>query len=219
MTLDFNLARQKMLDQQIRPWEVIDERVLDAIAYSPREDYVPPRYRTLAFVDMNIPLGHAQVMMAPKLEARLLQELKVRPIDKVLEIGTGSGYVTSLLALLGKHVHSVEIFPEFSAAAQQTLNAHGVHNVTLEAGDAARGWERHAPYDAIFVSGSLPLLPHALKEQLTHGGRLIAVVGQSPVMEARLITRVDAANFREHSLLETDLPPLINADAPPRFRF
>jgi len=208
-----------MLNQQIRPWEVVDERVLDAIAYSRREDYVPEKYRTLAFVDMNIPLGRGQVMMPPKLEARLLQELRVRPIDKVLEIGTGSGYVTSLLALLGKFVHSVEIFPELSASAQEKLAAHGINNVGLERGDAARGWETHAPYDVIFVTGSLPLLPATLKDQLTAGGRLLAIVGHSPVMDARLIERVDALDFRERSLLETDIPPLINAPEPPRFTF
>lgn len=219
MTLDFDVARKNMLEQQIRPWEVVDERVLDAVAYSPREDYVPEKYRTLAFVDMNVPLGHGQVMMAPKLEARLLQELKVRPLDKVLEIGTGSGYVTSLLALLGKQVHSVEIFPEFTTRAGANLAAHGIHNVALETGDGARGWERHAPYDVIFVTGSLPLLPQAFREQLAPGGRLLAVIGKSPVMDARLIERIDAANFRERSILETDLPPLINALEPPRFLF
>ena len=219
MSLDFNVARQNMLDQQIRPWEVVDERVLDAVAYSPREDYVPEKYRTLAFVDMNIPLGRGQVMMAPKLEARLVQELNVRPRERVLEIGTGSGYVTSLLALLGKHVYSVEIFPDFSARAGEKLAAHGIHNVTLETGDAARGWQTHAPYDVILVTGSLPLLPQTLKEQLAPGGRLLAVVGRSPVMDACLVERIDAVHVRQRSLLETDLPPLVNALEPSRFSF
>lgn len=217
--MDYQLARQKMLDQQIRPWEVIDQRVLDAIARSPREDYVPPQYRTLAFVDMCIPLGHGQIMMPPKLEARLVQELAITPRDTVLEIGTGSGYVTSLLALLAKQVHSVEIVPELAARAVQTLAANGIKNVSVETGDAACGWPRHAPYDAIIVTGSLPILPDALRQQLGAGGRLLAIVGKSPAMEARLIERLDRTNFRERSLLETDIPPLVNAPEPPRFVF
>ena len=219
MSIDFERARRTMLDQQIRPWDVVDQRVLDAIATSPREDYVPAQYRTLAFVDMNIPLAHAQVMMSPKLEARLLQALTIETNDKILEVGTGSGYVTSLLAKLGRHVTSVEIFPDFTTQAAQKLAAHGIDNVTLETGDAARGWTRGAPYDVVFITGSLPLAPDAFRSQLAPGGRLVAIVGNAPAMEARLIERLEGHNFRARSLLETVLPPLVNAPAPARFVF
>lgn len=217
--MDFVEARQKMLDQQIRPWEVIDQRVLDAVARTPREHYAPEAYRKLAYADMCLPLGRGQVMMPPKLEARLLQALDIDPKDKILEIGTGSGYVTALLALLGGHVYSVEIVPEFQARAAEKLAEAGIQNVTLEIGDAARGWSRHAPYDAIFVGGSLPLFPEELRAQLAPGGRMVVIVGQSPAMEARRIMRLDDDNWSETSLFETDLPPLINAPEPSRFVF
>lgn len=218
---DFESARRKMLDQQIRPWEVTDERVIEAIARTPREDYVPAEYRHLAFADMNIPLGHGQVMMAPKLEGRLLQELAVKPKDKVLEIGTGSGYVTALLAHLAGQgqVYSVEIIPELAQQAQQKLAAHSVRNVQVEIGDAARGWSAHAPYDAILVTGSLPLPPDSLRDQLAPGGRLVVIVGRAPAMEALRIERLERENWKQSSLFETVIPPLINAPEPPRFVF
>ena len=216
---DFNLARQHMIESQLRTWDVRDERVIEAVGRTPREDYVPRNYRSIAFVDMNIPLGHGQVMMAPKLEARLLQELELKPTDKVLEIGTGSGHMTALLAALSRHVVSVEIFPEFTADAAAKLAHHGVRNITLETGDGARGWDRQQPYDAILVTGSTPLLPEAFQQSLTIGGRLIAIVGTAPAMEVRRIRRIDAQSFKEESLFETVLPPLINALEPPRFVF
>lgn len=218
-SLNFETARHNMVAQQIRTWEVTDAQVLELVARAPREDYVPARLRNLAFVDMNLPLGHGQVMMAPKLEARLLQTLALHPGDKVLEIGTGSGYVTSLLAALAGRVISVEIFPEFSAAAARRLEAHGHRNVTLEVGDAAAGWDRHGPYDAILVTGSLPVLPEAFRQGLAPGGRLLAIVGESPAMAVRLVRRLDQHGFGETSLFETDLPPLINARAHARFVF
>ena len=219
MSIDFEYARRLMLDQQIRTWDVIDQRVLDAVAQSPREDYVPANFRTLAFADMNIPLANGQVMMPPKLEARLLQALMIDADDKILEVGTGSGYVTSLLAKLGRQVHSVDIFPDFIADAAQKLAAHGIANVTLEVGDAARGWARSAPYDVIFITGSLPLPSDDFRAQLAPGGRLVAIVGRAPVMEAKLIERLDGNNYRTRSLLETVLPPLVNAPEPARFVF
>jgi len=217
--MNFEQARHNMLEQQIRPWEVLDQRILDLIARSPREDYVPEEFRNLAFVDMAIPLGHGQVMMEPKVEARLLQELDITPHDKILEVGTGSGYVTSLLASLGHHVHSVEIFPEFTERAKAKLEAHGITNVTLEVGDAARGWDLHAPYDVIFITGSLPLLPVRFRQSLNPGGRLVAIVGEAPVMEAMYIRRHDNNYWSEISLFETVLPPLINAEEPAKFVF
>lgn len=217
--LDFETARRKMLDQQIRPWDVTDERVLGVIACTRREEYVPEEYRNLAYVDMNIPLGHGQVMMSPKVEARLLQALGAKSKDKVLEIGTGSGYVSALLSGLAAKVHSVEIVPELAERAKQKLAAHGIRNVTIDIGDAARGWAQRGPYDAIFVTGSLPLLPTTLRDQLAPGGRLVVIVGRAPAMEALRIERLDAQNWNETSLFETVIPPLINAPEPSRFVF
>jgi protein-L-isoaspartate(D-aspartate) O-methyltransferase len=158
-------------------------------------------------------------MMAPKLEARLLQELAIQPMDKILEVGTGSGYMTSLLATLGDHVYSVEVIPELASRGQQDLAAHEIQNITLEIGDAARGWKRHAPYDVILFTGSLPLLPQKLQNDLTPGGRMIAIVGNSPAMEVRLIQRIGDENWTTTSLFETDLPSLLNAEEPERFVF
>ncbi|MBI3545202.1 MAG: protein-L-isoaspartate O-methyltransferase [Gammaproteobacteria bacterium] len=217
--MDFAVARQTMIERQIRTWDVLDQRVLDLIARVPREDFVPKAYRGMAFVDMNLPLGHGEVMMAPKLEARLVQELEIAPTDKVLEIGTGSGYMTALLASLARHVVSIEIVPEFSADAANKLARHGLHNITLEVGDGARGWERQKPYDVILISGSLPVLPQSLRDSLNIGGRLIAIVGKAPAMDVKRIRRIDALSFTEDSLFETVLPPLRNATEPARFVF
>ena len=217
--LDFERARFNMVEQQIRPWEVLDQRVLDLLMRVRREEYVPPRYRELAFADMEIPIGHGETMLAPKIEARMLQELALAPEDRILEVGTGSGYMTALLASLGSHVYSVDIVPEFIQTARVKLAAHGVTNVTLESGDAARGWDRHAPYDAVVVTGSLPVLPDAFPKSLRPGGRLIVVVGEPPVMEARLITCVAVGAYSTTVLFETCIAPLRNAVQPERFVF
>jgi len=219
LQLDVELARFNMVEQQIRPWEVLDQRVLDLLLRIRREEYVPARYRALAFADMEIPLGHGETMLAPKIEARMLQELALAPGDRILEVGTGSGYMTALLASLGSHVCSVDIVPEFTQTAGAKLAAHGVTNVTLETGDAARGWDRHAPYDAIMVTGSMPVLPDAFAKSLRPGGRLIVVVGEPPVMEARLITCVAAGAYSTTGLFETCIAPLRNAVQPERFVF
>lgn len=208
-----------MIEQQIRPWEVLDQRVLDLVAATPREQFVPEQYRNLAFADVNLPLGEGEVMMQPKAEARLLQALQVRPEDVVLEVGTGSGYVTACLAKLARHVYSVEIRPEFSSAAAARLDALGISNVSLETGDAAQGWDRHAPYDVIAVTGSLPLPPSAFEQQLAPGGRLFVIVGEAPAMEACLITRVGDTDWTRDGLFETVLPPLRNAPERPKFVF
>lgn len=212
-------ARYNMVEQQIRPWEVLDQGVLDLLFEVHREEFVPAAYRDLAFVDMEIPLGGGEVMLAPKLEARMLQELALRPADKVLEVGTGSGYMTALLARRSAHVYSVEIDPELKAFGEANLRRQGVANFTLEPGDAARGWTRHAPYDAIVLTGSVPLLPDAFAQSLTVGGRLLAVVGEPPVMRARLIMCTAEGAFSEVDVFDTCIPPLRNAPAPPRFRF
>jgi protein-L-isoaspartate(D-aspartate) O-methyltransferase len=218
-SLNFDVARDSMIKSQMRTWYVHDERVLELIARMPRQDYMPAASRNLAYVDMNIPLGHGEVMMNPKIEARLVQELEIAPADKILEIGTGSGYMTALLANLGRHVVSVEIRPEFTAEAATKLAHHGVRNITLEVGDGARGWDRQQPYDVILITGSLPILPAAFRETLAPGGRMIAIVGQSPAMEVKLIRRLSGRTFNETSLFETDLPPLRNAIEPARFVF
>jgi len=219
MPMDFEQARFNMVEQQIRPWEVLDPRVLELVGRVRREEFVPPQYRALAFADMEIPLGHGESMLAPKMEARMLQELALKPGDRVLEVGTGSGYMTALLASLAGHVYSVDIVAEFTRSASEKLDAHGIRNVTLETGDAARGWSRHAPYDAIVLTGSLPVLPDDFPRSLLPGGRLIAVVGEPPVMEARLVTCVAAGAFRATGLFETCIAPLKNALQPEKFVF
>jgi len=217
--MNFDQARANMVEQQIRPWEVLDQAVLDLLYAVPREDFVPPAYRTLAFADLEIPIGEGEKMMAPKIEARIVQELAPRKHERVLEVGTGSGYLTALLAHRAAHVHSVEIRPALAAFGRGNLERHGTDNVTLETGDAARGWPTRAPYDAIVLTGSTPVLPRALLDQLAPGGRLLAVVGEAPVMVARLVTCTAPGAFRSVELFDTLLAPLVNAEQPPRFRF
>lgn len=219
LQMDFERARFNMVEQQIRTWEVLDQQVLDLLFRMRREDYVPEPYRALAFADMEIPLGHGEKMLQPKLEARMLQELTLKDTDQILEVGAGSGSMTALLASLGGHVYSVEIIPEFSVSAAAKLRAHGIVNVTLETGDAARGWDKHAPYDAIVLTGSVPVLPDAFQKSLKPGGRLIVVVGEPPVMEARLITCVSSGVYNSIGLFETCIAPLRNALQPERFVF
>lgn len=217
--LDFETARYNMVVSQIRTGDVLDERILELVRRAPRHEFVPARHRSYAFADMQIPLEYGEMMMAPLVEARLLQELSIKASDKILEIGTGSGYLTWLLSQLGKKVHSVEIIPEFTQRASEKLAAHGTRNVELEIGDGARGWDRHAPYDAIILTGSTPLLPDTFQKSLSLGGRLAAIVGRSPAMEARLIRRVSESGYESRDLFETDLPPLKNALAPSKFVF
>jgi len=218
---DMNIeqARHNMIEQQIRPWDVLDQRVLEQVLRTPREDFVPPAYRNAAFTDMMLPIGHDQVMMEPKLEARMLQALAIQPHEKVLEVGTGSGYLTALLAGLASQVVSVEIVPELHEQAKALLARHGIDNVTLEQGDAAGGWDAQQPYDAIAVTGSVPSLPQGLKDNLQIGGRLFAVVGEVPAMRAVLVTRINANEWREQTLFETVVPPLMSAQKVQHFTF
>jgi len=215
--IDIEQARFNMIEQQVRPWDVLDQRVLDVMSTTPREDFVPEKYRSLAFADINIPLGHDQVMMAPKTEGRLLQVLDIQATDSVLEIGTGSGYLTACLSRLGNHVASIEIFPEFREEAAVKLAAHGYRNVTLKEGDAANGIGSDTRYNVIAVTGSLPLLHRQFHDNLAVGGRLFIISGIPPVMEALLITRIDERNWSRESLFETSLPPLLHATQPQRF--
>jgi protein-L-isoaspartate(D-aspartate) O-methyltransferase len=208
-----------MVESQIRTWEVLDQTVLDLLMTIKREEFVPEKYRDLAFADMEIPLGHGEAMLAPKMEARMIQELDVRKTDKILEVGTGSGYVTALLAKLGGQVVSVERIKEFSQAATRKLAGHGLQNVQLLSGDGAEGWPAQAPYDVILLTGSVPVLSTAFQEQLAIGGRLLAVIGESPVMTAYLITRVSERAFNSVGLFETSIPALQNVKQPERFVF
>lgn len=215
--MDFEQARYNMIEQQVRPWEVLDQDVLDLLAQVHREDFVPAAYRQLALADVRIPIGHDEITMTPKAEARLVQSLLLKPTDKVLEVGTGCGYLTALLASTAAAVVSVDIHTDFSQAAKTKLTEHGITNVQLETGDAVNGWPSAAPYDAIAVTGSVPVLTEAFQSQLAIGGRLFVIVGESPVMAARLITRMGDQEWASESLFETDLPPLIGAPQPSHF--
>ncbi len=217
--MEIKTARFNMVEQQIRPWEVFDKRVLDLMGEAPRHEYVPSAYRNLAFADLHIPLGNGREMMSPKVEARLLQALEIQSTDKILEVGTGCGYLTSLLAALGGQVISVDSDTELSKRAEANLSAHGVDNVTLEVGDATNGWDANQPYDVIVVNGSMQHLPEALCENLNIGGRLVAIIGKPPVMESILIQRVGEKNWSDVSLFETDLAALPNTEEPQRFVF
>jgi protein-L-isoaspartate(D-aspartate) O-methyltransferase len=217
--LDMEQARFNMIEQQIRPWDVLEGRILDLLKYVRREHFVPESMREMAFMDMEIPLGYGVSMWQPKLEARAVQELHLTRSDKVLEVGAGSGYLTALLSMLAGHVTSVEIVPALSALARQHLQPYHRDNITLEIGDAARGWGDGATYDVIVLTGSTPVLPIAFQNSLNIGGRLFAIVGDAPVMEAKLITRVAADIFDTVNIVETCVAPLQNALQPERFVF
>lgn len=213
-------ARFNMIEQQIRPWDVLDPQVLDVIAATPRELFVPAQYKGLAFMDLEIPLGHGEFMMAPKLEARALQALALQPSDVVLEIGTGSGYLTACLAKLAAQVHSVDIHEEFKLRAAEQLKALGlIDKITLRCGDAANGWSQGRRYDAIVLTGSLPEYRDCFAQSLNPGGRLFAVVGEAPVMQAQLITRRASNSFSHTNLFETDLKALTGVSKAPVFLF
>lgn len=216
---DFEQARFNMIEQQVRPWEVLDQRVLDTMKRIPREDFVPERYRSLAFADTSIPLGHDQAMMAPKVEGRMLQALAITPQDSILEIGTGSGYVTACLASLGRRVNSIDIMPDFTESAAARLASHDISNVSLQTADAAAGVDPAERYDVIAVTGSLPVLQQQFHQNLEIGGRLFVITGSPPVMEALLITRINETSWKRESLFETSLPPLIHASAAQGFVF
>jgi protein-L-isoaspartate(D-aspartate) O-methyltransferase len=212
------LARFNMVEQQIRPWDVLDTNVLDLIKKVKREHFVPADKQALAFMDVEIPLGHGVSMWAPKLEARALQALKLKRSDRVLEVGTGSGYLTALLSRMAGHVTSVELVQELSARAARTLAAHHFDNVTLEVGDASQGWGNEK-YDAIILTGSVPMPPESFYSMLNVGGRLFAIVGDGDAMQARLVTCAAPGVFETAKLFEIRVAPLANAPQPDRFVF
>lgn len=210
-------ARFNMVEQQVRTWDVLDQKVLALIERSPRHVFVPHAYQGLAYADMSIPLAHGEVMMPPRVEARALQVLQLASRDRVLEIGTGSGYLTHLLAALCGHVFSVEIHADLHHDAARRLKEAGSHNLTLECGDGAAGRPANAPYDAIVLTGSVPYVPQALLDQLCVGGRMFAVVGEAPAMQARLITRVAPQHYATDELFETVLSALHGIPSKQRF--
>jgi protein-L-isoaspartate(D-aspartate) O-methyltransferase len=224
--MNIETARFNMIEQQIRPWEVLDQTVLSLLANVRREDFLPPALRALAFVDTQVPLlsgePHGPCMLEPKVEARLLQELQVQRHEKVLEIGTGSGFMAALLAHRAQHVHTLECRPALARMARDALHRNGVLNATVldvNAAEGTRGMPGEAPFDVILLSGSVAEVPRALLQQLKTGGRLAAVVGEEPVMRARLYQRVGEAAWSETDLFDTVAPRLEGFAEPTRFHF
>jgi protein-L-isoaspartate(D-aspartate) O-methyltransferase len=217
--MNIEQARFNMIEQQIRPWEVLDQDVLNLLSIVKREHFVPAAYVDLAFVDTELPLANGQHMLAPRVEARVLQELAVKKHESVLEIGAGSGYMAALLAHRAQRVLTVEIDTELAEFARANFVKNGVLNAEVVQGDGSRGWAANAPYDVICVSGGLPVVPQELLEQLKVGGRLAVFVGGAPVMEAQIITRMDEKQYRIASVFETYVEPLENAVQPSRFKF
>ena len=219
--MNYDQARFNMIEQQIRPWNVLDPTVLKLLSIVRREDFVPEAQRALAFADLEIPLGAkpGQTLLAPKIEARMLQELALKNTDTVLEIGSGSGYMAALLAAKAEFVYAVDIDPAMVEMVRNNLAKAGVANVSGDLGDAAQGWPLYAPYDAIVVSASMPVLPEALLRQLKIGGRLVAIVGELPAMQVQLVTRSDENAFTTNIVFETVAAPLINAPRHEKFVF
>ena len=222
--LDIEKARYNMVEQQVRTWDVLDQSVLDLLFIVKREEFVPPAYRALAFADMEIPLriddwDSGEFMWAPKMEARILQELAIKTNERVLEIGTGSGHMAALLAHKADDVKSIEIEPRLKAFGESNLRRAGVHNVHVQLADGSREAVGEGPYDVIVVTGSLPMIQPALKNQLKVGGRLAAIVGEEPAMVAKIITRVTEDGYDTVNLFETHVKPLRNAPRPSSFKF
>lgn len=217
-TLQIETARRQMVEQQVRAWEVLDERVLGVFAQVRRELFVPPAYRDLAFADAPIPLGAGQSMLPPKVDGRILQALATQPGESVLDIGTGSGFLAACLARLAGSVRSLEIFPDLATAARENLRASGIGGVDVEVFDAATLAES-GRYDAIALGASLPVYDARFERALKVSGRLFVIVGEAPVMEALLVRRVSATEWLRESLFETVIAPLVNAPQPSKFVF
>lgn len=212
--MDIELARRNMVEQQIRPWNVFDDKVLECLIHVKRELFVGPDHQGMAFADIALALPNGQHMLTPKTAARMIVGLNIQPTDKVLEVGTGSGYVTALLGRLAQQVYSVEIDPEQKARAAANLEAaHAAHNVTLVEGDGLLGFSVQSPYQAIFVGGSMPAVPDTLRQQLAIGGRMVVIVGDLPVMRVKLIERQSESAFIETELFDTCVERLVDAEA------
>jgi protein-L-isoaspartate(D-aspartate) O-methyltransferase len=217
--MNIEQARFNMIEQQIRPWNVLDQDVLDLLQVVKREQFVPAAYQNLAFADVEIPLPGGETMLAPKIEARLLQELLLKKHENVLLVGVGSGYLAALLAYKARHVTAVEISPEIKALAEQNLAKAGVTNVSVELGNGAEGWAKSAPYDVIVIAGALPVLPDAFLKELKVGGRIAAIVGEAPAMNCNIITRVADSAYDTVTVFETNVKPLTGAPVPSHFVF
>jgi protein-L-isoaspartate(D-aspartate) O-methyltransferase len=217
MLMNTELARQNMVENQVRTWEVLDPRVLEALRTVKREAFVPARHRELAFVDMAVPIGHGETMLKPVVEGRILQALALEPGERVLEIGTGSGFLTACLAHLAASVTSVELHADLAASARTQLAAAQVRNVHLEIADAVRDFSTGDRFDAVVVGGAVYALPERFRAWVKPGGRLFAIVGESPAMQATLYTRADETHWTSESLFETDVAYLKNAEPPRRF--
>ena len=219
--MDLNQARFNMIEQQIRPWEVLDPQVLELLGVVRREDFVPLAHQALAFVDMEIPIGHApdQVMLAPRVQARLVQDLAIRPTDKVLEIGTGTGYTAALMAHQAARVLSFEIDADLARQATANLQQAGLGNVTVRHADGSQGAPADGPFDVILLAGSVAEVPQALLEQLAVGGRLAAIVGEEPIMRATFITRSGPNSFVSAQPWDANAPRLRGFAEPSAFSF
>ena len=219
MTLNIEQTRLNMIDNQVRAWNVVDPRVLEAMSDVRREDFVPTAYRNMAFADMALPLGHGEVMMKPVVEGRLLQSLALTRRDSVLEIGTGSGYLTACMARLADHVTSVDLHAEFTRGAQDALTGAGIDNVSLLTDEAVHAYQPAGTFDAVVVTGAVPEVPERFLAWLKPGGRAFVIHGRSPVMRAVLLHHECTGQYREESLFETDLPWLVHAAPAPHFTF
>ncbi len=217
--MNFEQARFNMVEQQIRPWDVLDARVLTVLDSLHREDFVPIRYRKLAFADLEIPLAHGQNMMRPKIEGRMLQALALREDESVLEIGTGSGFTAACLSRLAHHVVSVDCHQDLLDEAKLRLADHGIENVELFHGDVMRGWQPELAHDVVVVTGSVPNIPEIFRSWVNQGGRLFVIRGESPAMQAMLLTRSGLMEWQEESLFETDLTRLENSEPAAGFEF
>lgn len=217
MTPNFEQARHNMIDNQVRPWDVLDPRVLDTLGRVCREDFVPAAYRNMAFADMVLPLGHGEVMMKPVVEGRLLQALSLEGHESVLEIGTGSGYLTACLAQLAAHVTSVDLHADFTRGARDALTRAAIDNVTLLTDEAVHAYQPDGVFDVVVVTGAVPSIPERFLAWLKPDGRAFLVEGRSPVMRAVLLHHEGSGKYREESLFETDLPYLVHAAPTPCF--
>lgn len=217
--MNIEQARFNMIEQQIRPWNVLDQDVLDALLIVKREDFVPAAYKALAFVDTDIPLPGGEAMFTPKIEARLLQEVQLKKHENVLEVGAGSGYMAALLAHKGRHVTSIEINDDIKALAEENLVRAGITNVTVELGNGLEGHAAGAPFDVIVISGALESLPEVFLTQVKVGGRIAAIIGQAPVMSAQVTTRVSETAYDTVKVFETNVKQLSNAVHASRFTF
>lgn len=215
--MDIQIARTNMIKQQLRTSGIVDNSLLATIASVPREAFVPAEYYNMAYADMTIPLAHDQCMLSPTDEAKILQALAIQPHERVLEIGTGTGYFTTLLAKLAQHVVSVDYFKDFIETANENISQFQINNVSLHVGNGSQGWEPHKSFDVIIITGALPFVPTAFEQQLNPQGRLFAVIGKQPIMQAYLIKRIDTQQWQSEALFETALPPLL--DAPKREAF